>query len=89
MAYEQTYERVGKLIYGVQRLGGPEYLLALGTDARISPRLAASAMQLAERYQALTALIEEQRTPDDAWLETFLRGVPELLATLADGLGSG
>ncbi|MCS0589386.1 hypothetical protein ACFQ09_22825 [Massilia norwichensis] len=89
MADETRYEGIGKLIYGVQRLGGVEHLLGLEHDARVAPELAAAARELAERHRQLMKPIEEKRALDDPEVDMILRGVPELYTTLVEGLGGG
>jgi len=86
MADAPAYERIGKLIYGVLRFGGPEALRALETRPGVAPELAASARQLAERYEAFTSRVDEKAALDGAEVEEILRGTPELLAALAEGL---
>ena len=87
MADTPRYERIGKLIYGVQRLGGVESLLALGQDPRVAPALASAARQLAERHQCLMQPVEEKRAMEDPEVDEILRDVPELYTRLVEGLG--
>jgi hypothetical protein len=88
MADEKTYERIGRLLYGVQRFGGPERLLALQDDPAVPPELAACGRALAERHMAImkgsgagAAGLTETEVDD------ILRGTAELHARLAQGLG--
>ena len=89
MAAEPCYERIGKLIYGVQRLGGLDALRALETRPGVAPVLAASAGQLAERYDTFMKRMDEKAALDGPEVEEILRGTPELLAALAAGLRQG
>lgn len=49
------YERVGRLIYGMRRLGGPEGLRALEADPGVAPEAAERGAALADRYDMLYA----------------------------------
>ncbi len=89
MADAPFYERIGKLIYGVQRFGGLEGLRALETRPGAAPELAASAGQLAERYEAFVKRMDEKAALDGPEVDEILRGTPELLAALAEGLRQG
>lgn len=82
MADAPFYERIGKLIYGVQRLGGLEALRAVASRPGVAPELASSAGQLAERYDAFMKRMDEKAAPDGPEVDEILRGTPELLAAL-------
>jgi hypothetical protein len=87
MASDATYERIGKLLYGVQRLGGPHRLLGLQANPAVPPALASSGRQLAERFMAIAGgFAEGAARPTEAEVDAILEGTPELLASVGQGM---
>jgi hypothetical protein len=78
------YERIGRLIYGMQRYGGTEYLLSLREDSAIAPALAERGSVLAGRYDALMRRVtNEGGALALAEVDELLRETGELVAGLA------
>jgi hypothetical protein len=87
----KDYERVGRLLYGLQRsCGGVEGLRGLKTDPRVAPDTAERGAALADRYEALLARF--QRKPQDvggAEVDAFLGDAGALADEVGQQAGSG
>ncbi|WP_036165381.1 hypothetical protein [Massilia sp. 9096] len=72
------YDRVGRLIYGIQRFGGAEGLRGLKSDPGVAPDTAKRAAVLADRYDALMARFQ---------LDIDAVGADEVQSLLRDAAG--
>ena len=74
------YERIGRLLYGMQRLcGGLEGLAGLRHDARVAPATLEKSRLLAERYRVLEArCFADVDAVGDEEVSAFLTNAREL-----------
>jgi hypothetical protein len=74
------YDRVGRLIYGIERFGGTESLRGLKADPRVAPDTAQRGAALADRCDMLYACFERDVDEvSDAEVDALLGDVAELV----------
>jgi hypothetical protein len=83
-----AYERVGRLIYGLQRIcGGAEGLRGLKVDPRVAPDTAQRGAALADRYDGMYArLVRDASEVGIQEVDAFLADARALRDEMSDGI---